>query len=378
MQHPKNEDPWTVFLDTRRRLFFALGILVVVTGVGSFGYWWLGDGRWSFWDCIYMTAITITTVGYGEVLNLDDVPLSRTWTLLLLLFGISANLYTVSAITSFFVESDFANVRRYRRLVRSLARVEDHFVVCGAGRTGTHVIDELVAVGERVVIVDENPNQLDEYNERGVLTLVGDATDDEILQTAGVERARGLVVTLDDDKTNLFVVISARQCNPKLRIVAKAVSTTAVQKLRRAGANAVVAPTMIGGMRLASELIRPHVVRFLDEMLRDESKLRIEEAVVENGRIVGQTLAESEIHGRCGVLIMAIREPSGLVHHVPKADLVLKAGQTLIAIGKPKEIDALRRLVGDHRLRSAEPKTTALDAESHEDEVARWSDPPTD
>ncbi|MEM6291707.1 MAG: potassium channel protein [Myxococcota bacterium] len=348
-------DPVRSYEAARRRLFFAMGVLVLVIAVGSAGYWYVGHraepGMWSLADCIYMTAITITTVGFEEVLDLDHVPWGREWTLLLLTFGISANLYVVSAITSFFVESDFNNVRRFKRDNKRMQEISNHYIVCGVGRTGLHVINELLAVGESVVAIDERLDVLDELRERGVLVLHGDATDDEILSKAGIQRARGVVATLDDDKTNMFVVVSARQTNAKLRIVTKAVGPSAANKLRRAGADAVVAPTMIGGMRLASELLRPHVVRFLDEMLRDkEARLRIEEATVgPGGDVVGMTLGSANFRERAGVLVMAVRQPDGDVVHVPPPDLAIEPGQTLIAIGTPEHIDELRATVGHRR-----------------------------
>lgn len=353
MDASTQNDPVRSYEAARRRLFFALALLVTVTAVGSGGYWYLGQlvgGAWSLKDCIYMTAITITTVGYGEVIDLEKVQFAREWTLLLLTFGISANLYVVSAITSFFVESDFNNVRRFKRDRKRMKEISNHYIVCGVGRTGLHVIDELLAVGESVLAIDERPDHLEQLRDRGVLMLHGDATEDETLIKAGIHRAKGIVSALDDDKTNLFVVVSARQTNPKLRIVTKAVGTTTAAKLRRAGADAVVTPAKIGGMRLASELLRPHVVRFLDEMLRDkEARLRIEEANVgPSGDVVGLSLSKADLQRRAGVLVMAVRQSDGDVVHVPPPELVIEPGQTLIAIGTPENIEQLRATVG-HR-----------------------------
>lgn len=352
---PSPSNPIEVYLASRRRVIAALLVLMLVLCVGALGYWYLAwleePGHWSFLECIYMTAITITTVGYGETIDLDTVPGSRYWTLGLLLFGISANLYVVSSITSFFVESDFGNVRRYRRQRKRMDEIRDHYIVCGVGSTGIHVVGELRSVGERIVCIDENEHVLAELEREGMLTLHGDATDDEVLDKAGILRARGIVATMDDDKTNMFVVVTARQTNPSLRIVTKAVSPSAVGKLRRAGADAVVSPAFIGGMRLASEMLRPQVVRFLDEMLRDkEANLRIEEAEVgTDGDLVGQSLRNANIRERTGSLIIAVRSPQGQVDYVPSGDLVLERGFILIAIGGPDDIRNLRRAVGDRR-----------------------------
>ena len=343
-------NPIEIFVAARRRMVVAFGVLAVVYAIGAAGYWYLGGGRWSLGDCIYMTAITVTTVGFEEIIDISEVPGGRVWTVLLLVFGISANLYVVSAITSFFVESDFSDVRRYRRQQKMMEELSDHYIVCGVGRTGAKVVEELIAVGHRVVAIDERAEFLEEQAERGALTLNADATDDETLEKAGIDRARGVVATLDDDKTNMFVVVTARQTNPKLRIVAKSSSASAGEKLRRAGADAVVSPTSIGGMRLASELVRPQVVQFLDEMLRDrDANLRIEEAHIgPNTDVLGQTLSEADLRHRCGVLLLAIKDPAGTLRHSPGANHKLEAGQTLIAMGRPEQITALRETV-DHR-----------------------------
>ncbi|MCA9656009.1 MAG: potassium channel protein [Myxococcales bacterium] len=349
---PSPSNPIEVYRASRNRVIVAMLVLLMVVSVGAGGYWYLGHGRWDFYECVYMTAITITTVGYGETLDLDAVQYSRAWTLALLGFGISANLYVVSSITSFFVESDFGNVRRYRRLRKRMDEIHDHYIVCGVGSTGIHVVGELQAVGERIVCIDQNDHVLAELEREGLLTMHGDATEDEVLDKAGIRRARGIVATMDDDKTNMFVVVTARQTNPKLRIVTKAVSPSAVPKLRRAGADAVVSPAFIGGMRLASEMLRPQVVRFLDEMLRDkEANLRIEEAEVgPKGDLVGCSLRKANLREHTGSLIIAVRSPQGQVDYVPSGDLVLEPGFTLIAIGGPKDIRSLRRAVGDPRL----------------------------
>lgn len=352
---PRPNDPIEVYLASRRRVVVALIVLSTVLGIGAAGYWYLAwleqPGYWSFSDCVYMTAITITTVGYGETLDLDTIPGSRTWTLALLVFGISANLYVVSSITSFFVESDFGNVRRYRRLRKRMNEISDHYIVCGVGSTGIHVVGELRAMGETVLCIDEDEHALAELQREGVLTLHGDATDDDVLARAGLPRARGIVATLDDDKTNMFVVVTARQTNANVRIVTKAVFPSAVPKLRRAGADAVVSPALIGGMRLASEMLRPQVVAFLDQMLRDkDANLRIEEAEIgPKGDLVGLSIRESQIRERCGVLVIALRSPQGGTNYVPSGDTRLEPGFVVIAIGGPADIRRLRQAVGDPR-----------------------------
>lgn len=346
------QSPIEAYAAARRRVVFALLLLTGVTALGAFGYWYIGyvqrPGLWRMADCVYMTVITITTVGYGEILDFHAIAGGREWTQVLLVFGVAADLYVVSTITSFFVEADFGHVRRWKKFERRMQEIANHYIVCGVGRTGIHVVNELVAVGEQVIAIDQNDALLEELRGRDILTVQGDATDDEVLERAGLLRAKGIVATLDDDKTNMFVVVSARQTNPRLRVVSKAMSPSAAEKLRRAGADAVVTPTFIGGMRIASELLRPHVVRFLDEMLRDkEARLRIEEASVgAAGALVGASLRDANLRERAGVLVIAVRAPDGTLTYVPPSDLELTAGQTLIAIGRPDQIATLRELVG--------------------------------
>lgn len=345
------ELPIAAYLSARRRMIGALVLLVTVVVIGAFGYWYIGftqsPGIWQWEDCVYMTVITISTVGFGEILDFQTIAGGREWTLVLLVFGVAADLYVLSTITSFFVEADFGNLRRWRKQQRRMKSIVDHYIVCGAGRTGIHVVNELVTIGEEVLVIDHHESVLAELATRGVLTVQGDATDDEVLERAGLKRAKGIVATLDDDRTNMFVVVSARQTMPKLRIVAKALSPSAADKLRRAGADAVVTPAFIGGMRIASELIRPTVVRFLDEMLRDkDANMRIEEATVrESSDICGKTIKDSNLREDTGALVLAVRSPEGGSAYVPPVDLRLQAGHTLIAIGTPDQITALRKRV---------------------------------
>lgn len=343
--HPKG------YLQSASRVLRAILVLFAVQGIGAAGYYYLGwrfqEGLWSLWECLYMTAVTVSTVGFGEVLDVTSVPGGREWTLILLIFGVSANLYVLSSLTSFILEGDFTQMRRYRSRIRRMQRMSGHYIVCGVGTTGQHVVRELIAVGEKVVAIDLEAANLAVVDEKKAVPLQADATDDEVLARAGIDRAKGIVAALDDDKTNMFVVVSARQANPTIRIVAKSVSQSAVQKLRRAGADAVVSPNFIGGLRLASELLRPQVVRFLDQMLREDAGLRIEEATVgREGPAVGDTLGSARLRDVTGCLVLAIREPDGKATHAPPASAVIQPGQTLIAIGTHEQILHLRKLVG--------------------------------
>ncbi|RMG99343.1 MAG: potassium channel protein [Deltaproteobacteria bacterium] len=333
-----------------RRLRRALLVFALTILTATFGYMAIGrlEGRaWSFFESLYMVAITLSTVGYSDVLGVSEVPFATGWTMFVIATGTGVNLWVISSLTSFFLEGDFLQLRKYRRLRKKMRTLRDHYVVCGVGTTGIHVARELLAVGYPVVAIDWNDAHLQEAAQLGALPLRGDATDDDVLAEGGIDRARGLVATLDDDKTNMFVVVTARQSHPGLRIVAKAVDQAAEKKLVRAGADAVVSPSFIGGMRLASELVRPTVVRFLDRMLQDPTmSLRIEEAAISEGSpLVGKTLADSGIRARTGVLVIAIQRPDGTAVHAPPADHRIAPGETLIVIGTAEQVANLHRMV---------------------------------
>jgi voltage-gated potassium channel len=267
-----------------------MAMLLVVLG-GATGYWWIGDGHWAWIDCLYMTVITVTTVGYGETLpGMDSAPYARGFTMLLLVFGTGVLVYFASMITAFVVEGDLRNVLSAQRMRKRTRAMKDHFVVCGAGSTGRHIINELLVTGHRVVAIDMNEAELRDDRrgspQGGVLSyVVGDATDDEVLAQANLPAAKGLGAALSSRQGQ--PVPGGRDPaaqSPSARIIARCAELTHVDKLKRAGADAVVSPNFIGGMRMVSELLRPSVVKFLDEMLRDKTApIRIEEVQIAAG-----------------------------------------------------------------------------------------------
>lgn len=334
-----------------KRIGTGLALLLVVVLGGGVGYYVIGAGQWAFGDCIYMTVITVTTVGYGEILpHMDQVRGARGFTIGLLVFGTGSIVYFASTVTAFIIEGDLRNVLFASRLKKRMKRMKDHVVVCGAGSTGRHVIEELLTTGVPVVAIDTREQELREIADRfprAELTyLVGDATDDDVMAQAGLERARGLVAALSSDKDNLYLVVSARQTNPGLRVVARCAELSHVDKLRRSGADAVVSPNFIGGMRLVSELQRPAVVRFLDDMLRDRrGTFRIEEVLLgERAAELGRTLREARVRERFGMTVLAVRDPDNQSWvYNPEASEKLGPGMTLVVLGSAEQVAELRR-----------------------------------
>jgi voltage-gated potassium channel len=334
----------------RARLFGGFGALCAVVLLGSVGYWLLGGGRWTLVQCVYMTVITLTTVGYGEVLpGFEEVAFAREYTVLLIVFGMGTFIYFASNLTAVIIEGDLREALRKTRMRKTIQKLEDHVVVCGAGSTGRHVIEELLTTHHIVVAIDSDQDTLEAIEQAhpkgDFLYVIGDATDDETLTAANVAKARGVVAALAGDKDNLYLVVTTRQLNPGARIVARGSDLKVLEKLKRAGADTVVSPNYIGGMRMVSELVRPEVVRFLDLMLRDRKGIRIEEVQVPKGsRYEGKTLAESGIRADVDLSVVAVRVRDGDYIYNPGGDFSIESGMTLVVLGEVEKVVRLREL----------------------------------
>lgn len=329
-----------------RKLISSLFLLIAVYGIGVVGYMTLE--HWRFQDASFMTVITLATVGYGETRPLS--PAGRWFTTVLILGGMSTLLYALTSITAFVVEGQLKDLLRRTRMEKEISKLRDHYIICGAQRVGLVILKELMRTGNQVVIVDHDVGEALEWGERhgGVLALQGDPSDDEVLERAGVTRARGLLAALETDKDNVIVVLSARGLNKDLRIVARAHEEATREKLLRAGADTAVLTQNIGGMRMASEMIRPTVVGFLDTMLREkDTTLRVEEAPVLKGSSVeGKTLEEASLGRRTGVLVVAVRRTDGAFAFNPPRDHRLLEGEVVVVMGTPEQTRDLRKLAG--------------------------------
>jgi voltage-gated potassium channel len=266
----------------QRRVKIAGLLLMGVFVIGVIGYHIIGGPQTSWLDAAYMTIIILSTTGLREVVPTTS-PAAEIFTTVILLFGATAVVYTLSTITAFIVEGDMSRGFRRRRMQKRIDAMKGHYVVCGAGQTGTTVLKELQSTGRECVTIEHDHQHMAhlEHDFPEVPALHGDCSDDETLVKAGIQRAAGILVCTDDDKLTLVTTVLARQLNPKVRVIARASTDKAAARLRQAGADGVVLPAQIGGMRLASEMVRPNVVSFLDQMLRDTNRnLRLEEVAV--------------------------------------------------------------------------------------------------
>jgi voltage-gated potassium channel len=325
------------------RLWQILLLLVSVISFGTAGYQ-LIEG-WAFFDALYMTMITVASVGFGEVHPLSTA--GRTFTIALIAVGLGVVAYGLGTITAFWVEGDLLHLWEKRRMERRIAALKDHIVVCGGGETGRHVARELLQIRRPFVCIEIDPAAEEALVKlgQGILYIVGDATSSDVLRRAGVEVAAGLVACMPADKDNLFALLSARELNPTMRIVSRAVLDDAGPKLLKAGADVVVSVPTIGALRLASAMVRPNVVSFLDAMLREPGAVRVHEVTVGPAR-AGQTLAALRLQERTGVVVFGLRE-SATHRHVfnPPPERPLQAGDVLIGCADPDQAAALQRMV---------------------------------
>jgi len=318
-----------------RNAIIALGIAVVFGTVG----FRLIEG-WSFGDSFYVTVQTLTTVGYG------DLPprtlAGRGFAVIVMLIGVGGVALAASTIVQSVVQSELISALGQRRLTKRMKKVHDHYVICGSGRVGSHLVRDLQSAGETFIIIELDGLRAAEFSQRGLNVLVGDATLEETLREAGVERARGLAACLPEDADNVYVVLTARDLNPRLHIVARAVEEQAEAKLVRAGANHVVAPTIIGGHRMAMSLTKPAVGEFFDSITGSKLSLSFEQVLIEEGSpLVGQVLRETPIRAELDIVIISIRRSNGEMVFNPAAQTLIEAEDILIAIG---QVEALTRL----------------------------------
>lgn len=346
------------------RLYLSIGLFIGLFAVSTTALYVLGRmhrdvADWPLLDCAYMIAITLSTIGYGEVVDVTKVAAGRPLIMVVIAAGLGIAVYFSASLTTFLVEGEFHNLRARRRMRRMLDALKDHVIVCGAGASGARAVEELIATRTPFVAIDtdsERLARLQMYSRASVPIVNGDAMQDEVLREAGIEHARGLIGALHDDRDNLFLVVSARQLNPRLRIISKGEDVASVEKLRRVGADSVVTPATIGGLRMVSEMIRPQTVQFLDVMMRDKDQnMRIQDLVIdESSPMIGKELRAPSLQTAGNFLVLAIRDESRqMVHYAPASNHIVASGMHLVVLASNDTHNRLRCLAEGRPLPAA-------------------------
>jgi voltage-gated potassium channel len=329
----------------RKFIWTGLALLAVLIA-GTAGYRIISIGNSSLIDCLYMTLITITTIGFGEIVDLSSSPQGRIFTMFIALCGIGIITYTLSNLTAFIVEGSLNEAFLRRKMEKTIRKLSDHFIVCGIDGVGHYIINELYETKRPHVIVDTSRQNIEkflhDYHED--FFIVGDATDNDTLLEAGVMKAKGVFAVTGDDNNNLVISITAKQLNPSVKVIACCYDLKNMDKIKKAGADAVISPTFIGGLRMASEMIRPAVVSFLDIMLRDKKKnLRIEEIPVPDS-YSGQPLSVLNLQKYPDTLLLAVKIKSDWIFN-PDRHYAFTPGTTLIIMTTPEDREEIQKAV---------------------------------
>lgn len=330
-------------MDSTRHLAISVALSVLIVVVGSVGYMIIED--WNFLDALYMTVITISTVGYREVNQVGDV--GRIFTILLVFIGVGFTMYVAAAVVQFMVEGRIRIILGRRRLDKKLDRLKNHYIVCGYGRIGRVLSKNLRSKPLDVVVVEKNPDLIRAMDEDGVLYVSGDAADEACLIKAGIQRAKGLVAVLATDTDNVFLVLTARQLAPDLKIIARAGQEAAKIKLKAAGADSVESPYEMGAASMAHRIIRPTVTNFLDLAFAHKRKdIQMEEIPVDSSsELTNLPLKDSGIRQNYNLIIIAIKKPDGSMLFNPSFETAIMPEDTVIAVGEAVNLQRLEKVL---------------------------------
>lgn len=325
-----------------RRIIPPLTVLVVIITAAILGYTLIE--HWRFLDAAYMVTITLATVGFREVHELSDT--GRLITMGLIIFGVGTVAYTVGQVIEMMVEGQIVGYRRIRNMEKRISELKGHYIICGFGRVGHQVAREFDAEGLPYIVVDSKPETAAELADKNIPYLVGDMASDEVLNSAGINKAKGLIACADSDTSNVYVTLSAREMNPDLYIVARASTLDTEAKMKRAGANRVISPYYIAGNRMAAMALRPVAVDFLDTVMHSENvELMLEEYLINSSsNLIGKTLSELQIKQKTGAMILAIKHSTGKFNLQPGAKTSLGHGDVMVALGTCEQLEALRKL----------------------------------
>jgi len=329
-------------MDPVRHLRFSVAALVSIIAFGTFGYSLIED--WKVFDALYMTIITLATVGFREVHELS--PEGKIFTIVLIIGGTGIIAYTLSSLIQFTLEGQLRKILGRKKLESRIGKLRDHYIICGYGRIGHLICREFQSRPTPFVIVEQNPNHIERLEREGYMYVEGDATDDETLLAAGIEHAKGLITAVTSDTDNVYITLTARGLNPKLFILARAGEEGAEKKLMRAGASKVISPYTIGASRMAQAILRPSVVDFIELATASEHlALQIEEIrIAADSVLAGKNLIDSGIRQSMGIIIVGIKESDGKMTFNPPPDKNIEPNSVLIILGERPAISQLEKI----------------------------------
>ena len=328
-------------MNVPRKLLFSILMLLVVVLFGIFGYTWI-EG-WNLLDSLYMTIITLSTVGYGEVREIG--PGGRVFTVLLIVFGLFTITYIVGLVAETLVAGEIRSVLGRRKVSKKIKSLRDHYIICGYGRIGSIICKGLTRKAIPLMVIEKDEHVQEELEQDEILYLQGDATHEETLLEAGIEKAKGLVSVVSSDAENVYICLTARGLNPRLYILSRAEDEASERKLLRAGANKVILPYMLGGRRMVQAIIKPTVSDFLESAVHDQNfELAIEEITVgEDSRLANQSLVDSGIRQKMDIIIIGIKLKDGTMIFNPSSQTEIQPDDILIAMGRNKDLERLRK-----------------------------------
>ncbi|HJZ68758.1 MAG TPA: potassium channel protein [Blastocatellia bacterium] len=329
-------------MSPKQKLQLALSAIVAVIAFGTIGFKLIIHLPW--FDSFYFTLITLTTVGYGEPQQMTEG--ARYFTAALILLGVGTLAYALSSAAQAVIESELLSTFGKRRMYKDISKLRDHYIVCGAGRVGSGIIRDITRSGQEFVIIEGDEAIADRLLTQGHLVLMGDATSEEVLKAAGIERARGIVCAVSSDPDNLYITLTARDLNKDIRIVARANDEAAIGRLQRAGANKVVSPAITGSTRMSQMLLRPAVADFI-ELATMTERLELEIEQVEIGAespFIGVALKDTNIRSEHDAIVIGIKRADGEMIFNPSADTIIEERDALVIIGSHKSLEALERM----------------------------------
>ncbi len=324
-------------------LVIGIFLAVLILAAGTAGYIFI-EG-WPFIDALYMTVITLATVGFQEVHQLSHA--GRVFTIVLIIMGVGFVFYVAGSIIQFMIEGRIRDILGRRKLEKELRKQKDHYIVCGYGRVGSSICDLLASRPLGIVVIERDPERIDRLSDRNLLYIAGEATDEENLIKAGVEKARGLLAVLKTDTDNVYVTLTARQLNPELSIIARGGEEKSENKLLAAGANRVVSPYLMGAHRIAQTILRPTVTDFLELTLMGKSlDIQMEEIPVHlSSKLIDVALQDSGIRKDLDLIIMAVKKPGGEMLFNPSSQTKLQAGDMVVTIGERQNLERLEKIL---------------------------------